>query len=119
MANQVYAALRRQPSDVADWIRTHFKGTLDMPDVEADPNLLEAIISIASNAFHTNFVEDSNYVPDGLALTALDSYRQRCPQVVAQVQVDLSKSPSLTGLTPLYLREYFGRFKPQHLAAAA
>ena len=111
MARRIEKALNSMSSDVGSWIRINFRRTLRMSDATKTP-LVERLMGIASNAFHTNFPGDSDYTPDGLGLSKLRTYKGKHSELVDQFLEDLRQAPDLCGYISTHLSEAgYGRMQ--------
>ena len=105
MVSQVEKILDSKPSDVRGWVRENFRRTLTRKELEDETGLREDVITIAVQAFYTNFVGDSNYNPDGIGLSRLKDYDPVRKNLIQVFVRDLCKAQDLCGYIRQYLKE--------------
>lgn len=104
MNRETELMLETQFSDVRSWVRETFKKTLDRRELE-EPNLREDILTIASQAYHTNFPAESDYYPDGLGLSRLKKYNGDHVEFIQTFVNELRQAQDLCGYIQQHLTE--------------
>ena len=92
-----------------NWSSQHCGSILQRLRLINNPQLTEIIFTALNSAFHNNFVEDSEYVPDGLGLSRLGKYCKEDRQIIPFAKEFIEKlkyAPDFCGYTRRNIEEF-------------
>jgi hypothetical protein len=97
------------PTEVMNWSRQHCGYILNKLTLIDNSQLTDIVFTALNNAFHNNFVEESEYVQDGLGLSRLRDYCSEDKKAVPFAKEFIEKLknvPDLCGYTKRNIEEF-------------